>query len=88
MQVSSLVLYLHPYLYMVDVAQLVRASVCGAEGRRFEPGHPPKKKSYRDVRLFFMQTFQIIIFSYIYSKENIYEKNNLASIYFKFYQLC
>ena len=28
---------------MVVVAQLVRASVCGAEGRRFEPGHPPKK---------------------------------------------
>ncbi len=27
---------------MVVVAQLVRASVCGAEGRRFEPGHPPK----------------------------------------------
>lgn len=27
---------------MVDVAQLVRASVCGTEGRRFEPGLPPK----------------------------------------------
>ncbi len=27
---------------MVVVAQLVRASVCGTEGRRFEPGLPPK----------------------------------------------
>lgn len=30
---------------MVVVAQLVRASVCGTEGRRFEPGLPPKKQS-------------------------------------------
>lgn len=30
---------------MVDVAQLVRVSVCGTEGRRFEPGLPPKKQS-------------------------------------------
>ena len=28
---------------MVIVAQLVRASVCGTEGRRFEPGHSPNK---------------------------------------------
>ena len=27
---------------MVVVAQLVRALVCGAGSRRFEPGHPPK----------------------------------------------
>ena len=27
---------------MVVVAQLVRASVCGTESRRFEPGLPPK----------------------------------------------
>lgn len=26
---------------MVDVAQLVRASVCGIEGRGFEPHHLP-----------------------------------------------
>ena len=26
---------------MVVVAQLVRVLVCGAEGRRFEPGQPP-----------------------------------------------
>ena len=28
---------------MVGIAQLVRASVCGTEGRGFEPHHPPKK---------------------------------------------
>ncbi len=27
---------------MVVVAQLVRASVCGTESRRFEPGLPPQ----------------------------------------------
>ncbi len=27
--------------HMVVVAQLVRASVCGTEGRGFEPRHPP-----------------------------------------------
>jgi hypothetical protein len=29
---------------MVDVVQLVRTSDCGSEGRRFEPGLPPKQK--------------------------------------------
>lgn len=29
--------------YMVIVAQLVRALVCGSRGRRFEPGLSPKK---------------------------------------------
>ena len=32
---------------MVVVAQLVRASVCGTEGRRFEPGLPPKELKVR-----------------------------------------
>ena len=36
-----------PVIQMVVVAQLVRASVCGAEGRRFEPGHPPKRQKPR-----------------------------------------
>jgi hypothetical protein len=27
---------------MVVVAQLVRVAVCGAAGRRFEPGQPPR----------------------------------------------
>ncbi len=34
---------------MEGVAQLVRASVCGTEGRGFEPHHPPQKK--RNCRL-------------------------------------
>ena len=33
---------------MVVVAQLVRASVCGTEGRRFEPGLPPNLKDSLD----------------------------------------
>ena len=39
---------------MADVAQLVRASVCGTECRRFESGHPPhefKKHPVWDVFL-------------------------------------
>ena len=39
---------------MVVVAQLVRVLVCGAEGRRFEPGQPPIfTKLQRNLRLFF-----------------------------------
>ena len=30
---------------MVDVAQLVRASDCGSEGRGFEPRFPPQSRS-------------------------------------------
>ena len=32
---------------MVDVAQLVRASDCGSEGRGFEPHLPPKREVSR-----------------------------------------
>ena len=40
---------------MVVVAQLVRASVCGTEGRGFEPHLPPKKvKALRNQGLFFV----------------------------------
>ena len=38
---------------MVVVAQLVRASDCGSEGRRFEPAHPPKKSQMMSLTLFF-----------------------------------
>lgn len=31
-----------PEIYTVVVAQLVRASDCGSEGRGFEPHHPPE----------------------------------------------
>jgi hypothetical protein len=38
---------------MVVVAQLVRVAVCGAAGRRFEPGQPPINKSLK----FIFETF-------------------------------
>ena len=38
---------------MVVVAQLVRVLVCGAEGRRFEPGQPPKNAKVPRFRDFF-----------------------------------
>ncbi len=38
---------------MVIVAQLVRASDCGSEGRRFEPGQSPRPGIY--FRAFFME---------------------------------
>jgi hypothetical protein len=38
---QELFLLLHPQ-YTEDVAQLVRASDCGSEGRGFEPHLPPK----------------------------------------------
>ncbi len=41
---------------MVVVAQLVRVLVCGAEGRRFEPGQPPKtQKLRRNSKLFLLK---------------------------------
>ncbi len=53
---------------MVVVAQLVRVLVCGAEGRRFEPGQPPQKKVLNLLRTFFIffivhPTCQRLVFS-------------------------
>lgn len=42
---------------MVVVAQLVRVAVCGAAGRRFEPGQPPKKQKLRRNSKLFLLTF-------------------------------
>ena len=42
---------------MVVVAQLVRASVCGTEGRGFESHHPPMKKGLANARPFFYLNF-------------------------------
>ncbi len=41
----------------VDVAQLVRASVCGTEGRGFEPHHLPKApfRKLRGAFYFFLR---------------------------------
>ena len=40
---------------MVVVAQLVRASVCGTEGRGFEPHHPPQSLSIYIEGLLFLK---------------------------------
>ena len=46
---------------MADVAQLVRASVCGTECRRFESGHPPHyKKASHLGRFFIIVNVQIL----------------------------
>ena len=39
---------------MVDVAQQVRASDCGSEGRRFEPDLPPPQKTTGIPVVFFI----------------------------------
>ena len=35
---------------MVDVAQLVRASLCGSEGRGFKSRHPPQKNKLEKIQ--------------------------------------
>ena len=47
---------------MVVVAQLVRASVCGTEGRGFESHHPPLKKRSCVYKTFFLYVYLIPIF--------------------------
>ena len=52
---------------MVVVAQLVRVLVCGAEGRRFEPGQPPKNTKVTISWDFFCFLKEIIfLFSIIF----------------------
>ena len=56
MQNKTFIVHLHS-LKMVVVAQLVRVLVCGAEGRRFEPGQPPKNaKASKKFEAFFVYT--------------------------------
>ena len=43
--------------HMVDVAQLVRASDCGSEGRGFEPLLPPEEVSSKRGDLFFLRRY-------------------------------
>ena len=54
LQKQTIVLYLQPLSKMVVVAQLVRVAVCGAAGRRFEPGQPPRIKSLEEIQGFFL----------------------------------
>ena len=54
---------------MVVVAQLVRVLVCGAEGRRFEPGQPPKNaKASKKFEAFFVLHILIIKFELLVFK--------------------
>ncbi len=46
---------------MVVVAQLVRASVCGTEGRGFESHHPPFKKGLAFARPFLLNFYENFI---------------------------
>ena len=49
---------------MVVVAQLVRASDCDSEGRRFEPGHPPVKLRKLLSGVFFIPDFLLLSLSF------------------------
>ena len=51
---------------MVAVAQLVRASDCGPEGRRFDPGQPPTKKTHSFWNVFFIYTLYVFLFQNIF----------------------
>ena len=62
MVVKKKLVSLHRFI-MVAVAQLVRASDCGPEGRRFDPGQPPTKKHIPKGMCFFIY---IIILKYIF----------------------
>ncbi len=50
-------LYFCTRIYMVVVAQLVRALVCGTRGRGFESRLPPLHEKPHLVRLFYAQNF-------------------------------
>ncbi len=60
---------------MVVVAQLVRVLVCGAEGRRFEPGQPPRNAKvprnrdffcYNSIIKFLNNVSLLFVFSFIF----------------------
>lgn len=57
---------------MADVAQLVRAPVCGTGCRRFESDHPPHIKSFSKKRsfLFVKKTSKMFIF---FERENLHD---------------
>ena len=65
MVVKKKLLSLHRFI-MVAVAQLVRASDCGPEGRRFDPGQPPTKKHIPNGMCFFLFIEILLISKYIF----------------------
>ena len=67
---------------MVVLAQLVRASDCGSEGRGFEPHIPPQRGNLIKIRLrayFFMSTLYQLIQSE-YKTEYIPEYTKLKEL--------
>ena len=66
MVVKKKLLSLHRFI-MVAVAQLVRASDCGPEGRRFDPGQPPTKNTFLLECVFFnLYIIYFLISKYIF----------------------
>ncbi len=64
---------------MVAVAQLVRASDCGSEGRRFEPGQPPKQKKAQRKLGFFCFTSSDLNDTILFAEFCIYSSKTLIS---------
>ncbi len=53
---------------MVVVAQLVRVVVCGAAGRRFEPGQPPNfSKASSFLGAFFVYVYPLSVVCCLFS---------------------
>ena len=58
---------------MVDLAQLVRASDCGSEGRGFEPHIPPKRGKLIKIRF---KAYFFMLIRYGLYKASIFLKND------------
>ena len=81
MVVKKKLVSLHRFI-MVAVAQLVRASDCGPEGRRFDPGQPPTKTHIPFGMCVFLLIY-IFLLSYniIKCDEMQYIKNKKSKTY-------
>ena len=68
---------------MVRVAQLVRASDCGSEGRGFEPlSSPPDRQECRVLPIFVVNTSNTY---YLIAKMVKIYKNNIRYIVFSYF---
>jgi putative endonuclease len=74
-----IVLFLQPFTEAV--AQQVRASVCGTEGRGFETHQPPSHPTFstESVGFFFMAFFVYILFSEAYDRYYIGQTSDLIA---------
>ena len=73
---------------MVVVAQLVRVSVCGTEGRGFESRLPPKSKSLSEMKGFFCGVYLKVGIKKLFRNEELFYvrviTNNLISVSINF----